>query len=86
MPIARFQKQSLHRDAAERSEIDKVRVLDPVAEAAARRNERVGQMKRADVDAQVRCAHATRVPSKTGPSMHPRTNRVPLSVTGTTQL
>ena len=43
VPFALGEEQSLDRDAAERREIDDVGVLDAVAEAAARGDQRVGR-------------------------------------------
>ena len=48
MSFALGEEQSLDGDAAERRQVDQVRVLDAVAEAAARRDERVLQLERAN--------------------------------------
>ena len=43
VPFALGEEQSLDRDAAERRQVDDVGVFDAVAEAAARRDERIGE-------------------------------------------
>ena len=53
MALALGEKQALDGDAAKRGEIDQVGVFDAVAEAAARRDERVLQRQRADGDGEV---------------------------------
>src|SRR5262249_9023054 len=50
MTFAFREEQPLRDDRAERRQIDDVRVLDAVAEAAARRDERVLEAQRADLD------------------------------------
>jgi hypothetical protein len=77
MPFTLGEEKPLHRDAAERREIDDVGVLDAVAEAAARRDERIGE--RAAIRSETRdpsvcrawptASQTTRCASKTGPSM-----------------
>ena len=56
MSFALVEKQSLDGDAAERRQIDDVGVLDAVAEAAARRDERVLERQRADADGEIHSA------------------------------
>ena len=90
-PFALGQEQALDADAAERREVDDVVVLDAVAEAAARGDERVGQRQRADADGEIhRAISPTRssAASNTGPSMHERTKCAAPSpcLTRTTQL
>src|SRR5581483_9779993 len=57
MPFALGEEQPLDDDAAERREIDRVGVLDAVAEAAARRDERVLQVQRSDRDGEIHQSH-----------------------------
>ena len=53
MSFALVEEQALDRDAAERSEVDDVGVLDAVSEAAACRDQRVLKRERADVNGKV---------------------------------
>ena len=54
VPFALGQEQALDADAAERGEVDDLLVLEAVAEAAAGRDDRVGQVERSDADAKIR--------------------------------
>ncbi len=78
MPLALAQEQTLDRDAAERRQIDDVRVLDAIAEATARGYERVRECQPSNRNGKIhgQCAsasHRMRVASNTGPSTHDRT-------------
>ncbi len=53
MALALGEEQALDRDAAERREIDGVRVLDAVAEAARRRDERIRERERPDANGEI---------------------------------
>ncbi len=64
-------------DRAERLQVHGVGVLDAVAEAAARGNQRVGEAERSDLKREIHrqcptASHTTRWASKTGPSMQVR--------------
>ena len=80
VPFALVEEQALDRDAAERREIDGVGVLDAVAEAAARGDERVAQRAARRCGRRDPCDQcAERVPDDArwrrtpGPSMQERT-------------
>ena len=53
MSFALGEEQALDGDAAERRQIDDVGVLDAVAEAAARGDQRVGERQRADLNGEI---------------------------------
>ncbi len=53
VPFARLEEEPLRHDGAERGQVDGVGVLDAVAEAAARRHERVHQPQGADRDGEI---------------------------------
>jgi hypothetical protein len=79
VPFAFGEEEAFDRDAAERCEIDDVRVLDAVAEASARRNQRIGKCERSDLEGEIRhrqcpatASQTIRWASNTGPSMHVR--------------
>ena len=63
MPFALVEEQALDRDAAERREVDGVGVLDAVAEAARRRDERVAQRSDADANGEVSQSSSVSRPS-----------------------
>ena len=92
--LALIEKQSLDRDRAEAGEVHDVGVLDPVAEAAAGRDEGVRERESPDVHREVDThpaaspSQTTVRPSKTGPSRQERTKwgASPGRRTGTTQL
>jgi hypothetical protein len=90
--FALVEKKTLHRDAAERRQVHDVGVLDAVAEAAARGNQRILQREKSERCRQVhQCtssSQAIRAASNTGPSMQDRTRCVwpSASRTPTTQL
>ena len=71
-------------------QIDDLLVLEAVAEAAAGRDQRVGQRQRAERDREIGShqSHTSSAPSNTGPLMHERTRFACSSpcLTGTTQL
>ena len=78
MAFARGQEQTLDRHAAERRQVDHVAVLDAVTEAAAGRDERVGEASATpSADGKVHqwasASQTMRSASKTGPSRHERT-------------
>jgi hypothetical protein len=50
VPLALAEEQALDGDAAQRREVHEVGVLDAVAEAAARRNQRVLEGERSDAN------------------------------------
>src|SRR5262249_17925044 len=90
MALALGEEQSLHRNAAERRQIDEVRVFDAVPEAAARRDDRVLEDERADRNGQIHADESQRIgsPASTGPARHERTLWEPpcSSFIGTMQL
>ena len=53
MTLALGEKQSLHRNAAKRRQIDQVGVLDAVAETSACRDERILERERSDLNGEV---------------------------------
>ena len=69
------EEQSLDRDAAERRQVDDVGVLDAVAEAAARGDQRIGERQRSDLERKIHSVSRHRVPDDAaarrtrGPSM-----------------
>ena len=56
MPFAFGEEQSFYGDSAEKREVDDVRVLDAVAEAAAGSDDGIRQFQRADLNRKV-CGH-----------------------------
>src|SRR5437867_11446409 len=64
MSLALFQEETFDSNAAERREIDRVRILDAVAEASARRDHRVGEPKRSNLDGEVGHCGVGRVPRR----------------------
>jgi hypothetical protein len=74
MALAFLEEEPFHRDGAECREVQRLCVLDAVAEAPAGRDERIRQRQRADGNGEVaHHAQTMSAASRTGPPMHERT-------------
>jgi hypothetical protein len=74
MAFAFLEKQTFYGNAAERGEVDGFGIFDAIAEAAAGRDQRIGEAQCSNLNGEIRHhSHAISLPLNTGPLRHDRT-------------